>query len=106
MSFEQRAQKRYDDTDIIVSEIMEHGYDSERGRAAIARMNAIHGRFNIRSEDFVYVLSTFVFEPIRWNERFGWRRMIEKERRALFYFWREVGRRMNIRDLPDSYEAF
>ncbi|HEV3410728.1 MAG TPA: hypothetical protein VG095_10565, partial [Chthoniobacterales bacterium] len=30
----------------------------------------------------------------------------EKERRALFYFWREVGRRMNIRDLPDSYEAF
>src|SRR3712207_1854108 len=87
--FEQRPQKRYDDTDIIVSEIMEHGYDSERGRAAIARMNAIHGRFNIRNKDFLYVLSTFVFEPIRWNERFGWRRMIEKERRALFYFWRE-----------------
>src|SRR5206468_9117412 len=31
--FERRAQKRYDDTDIIVSEMMEHGYDSERGRA-------------------------------------------------------------------------
>ena len=37
-----RAQKRYDDTDIIVSEIMEHGYDSGRGRAAIAR---ISGRY-------------------------------------------------------------
>ncbi len=80
--FECRGQKRYDDTDIIVSEIMEHGYDSDRGRAAIARMNALHGRFNIRNEDFLYVLSTFVFEPIRWNQRFGWRRMIEKERLA------------------------
>jgi hypothetical protein len=31
--FRNRAQKRYDDTDIIVSELMEHGYDSERGRS-------------------------------------------------------------------------
>ncbi len=29
--FRVRAQKRYDDTDIIVSELMEWGYDSERG---------------------------------------------------------------------------
>jgi hypothetical protein len=100
--FELRAQKRYDDTDIIVSEIMEHGYDSERGRAAIARMNDIHGRFQIRNQDFLYVLSTFVLEPIRWNERFGWRRMLEKERVALFHFWRAVGERMNLRDIPAS----
>ena len=104
--FGKRAQKRYDDTDIIVSEMMEHGYDSERGRAAIARMNALHGRFKIRNEDFLYVLSTFVFVPIRWNERFGWRRMTEKERIALFHFWREVGRRMNIMDIPADYAEF
>ena len=30
--FRAAPQKRYDDTDIIVSELMEHGYDSERGR--------------------------------------------------------------------------
>jgi hypothetical protein len=104
--FERRAQKRYDDTDIIVSEMMEHGYDSERGRAALQKMNALHGRFKIRNEDFLYVLSTFVFEPIRWNARFGWRRMTEKERLALFHFWREVGRRMNIRDIPADYAEF
>ena len=104
--FGQRAQKRYDDTDIIVSEMMEHGYDSERGRAALARMNAIHGRFKIRNDDFLYVLSTFVFEPIRWNVRFGWRRMTEPERIALFHFWREVGLRMNIRDIPADYAEF
>lgn len=104
--FGKRSQKRYDDTDIIVSEMMEHGYDSDRGRAAIARMNALHGRFKIRNEDFLYVLSTFVFVPIRWNERFGWRRMKPKECVALFHFWREVGLRMHINDIPATYEEF
>jgi hypothetical protein len=32
--------------------------------------------------------------------------LIEAEKLATFYFWREVGRRMAIRDLPDSYDAF
>ncbi len=104
--FQHRAQKRYDDTDLIVSELMEWGYDSERGKRALRRMNQLHGRFDIANEDFLYVLSTFVFEPIRWNARFGWRPMCSQERLALFYFWREVGRRMNIRDLPADYDDF
>ena len=62
--FQNRAQKRYDDTDLIVSELVEWGYSSERGARALARMNAIHGRFKIANTDFLYVLSTFVFEPI------------------------------------------
>jgi hypothetical protein len=104
--FRDRAQKRYDDTDIIVSELMEWGYDSERGKQALRRLNQIHGRFAIANEDFLYVLSTFIYEPIRWNERFGWRLMCEQERLAYFFFWREVGRRMNIRELPADYDSF
>ena len=101
--FAQRAQKRYDDTDLMLSTIVEHGYDSEAGKRAIRRMNQIHGRFAISNEDFLYVLSSFVYEPIRWNARFGWRRLIEAEKLATFHFWHEVGRRMAIRDIPDSY---
>jgi hypothetical protein len=104
--FAARPQKRYDDTDLIVSELMEYGYDSERGKAALRRMNQLHGRFAIANDDFLYVLSTFVFEPIRWNERFGWRKMCAAERLAMFHFWRQVGRRMNIRDIPEDYETF
>src|SRR5437899_211066 len=85
--FQQRAQKRYDDTDLIVSELLEWGYDSDRGKAALRRLNQIHGRFPISNEDFLYVLSTFLFEPIRWNARFGWRPLCEQERLGLFYFW-------------------
>ncbi len=104
--FEARPQKRYDDTDIIISEILEHGHTSPRGRRAIARMNQIHGRFAISNEDFLYVLSTFVFEPIRWIDRFGWRRLSDAERFAMFHFWRKVGQAMNIADIPDGYDAF
>lgn len=104
--FGKRTQKRYDDTDLILSEIVEYGYDSDRGARAIARMNELHGRFKISNADFLYVLSTFVFEPIRWNVRFGWRPMRLQERLAMFYFWREVGRRMGIRDLPAGYDEF
>lgn len=101
-----RTQKRYDDTAILVAEWSAFGYDSERGRAALRRMNRIHHHYNITNEDFLYVLSTFIYDPVRWNTRFGWRKMIEKEQLAAFYFWREVGRRMNIKNIPETYDEF
>jgi ER-bound oxygenase mpaB/B'/Rubber oxygenase, catalytic domain len=104
--FRNRAQKRYDDTDIIISELMEHGYSSERGRRALARMNQQHGQFRIANDDFRYVLSTFIYEPIRWNTKFGWRRMCETERLAFFHFWRKVGELMGIEDIPADYDVF
>jgi hypothetical protein len=104
--FARDAQQRYDDTDILVSELMERGYDTERGRASLRRMNQLHGRFDIPNDDFLYVLSTFVFEPMRWNERFGWRPLCQKERQAYYVFWREVGRRMGIRDIPPTLDEF
>jgi hypothetical protein len=104
--FRNRAQKRYDDTDLLISELIEWGYDSDRGKRALRRINQLHGRFAIANEDFLYVLSTFIYEPIRWNERFGWRSMCEQERLGYFFFWREVGRRMNIRGIPADYSAF
>jgi hypothetical protein len=90
--FQTRSQKRYDDTDIIVSELMEWRYDSDRRKRALGRMNQLHGRFAIANDDFLYVLSTFIYEPIRLNARFGWRLMCEQER--------EVGDRMK------DYESF
>ncbi len=68
---------------LLVSEILEYGYKSERGRAAIESINAIRGRFRISNDDFFYVLSSFVYEPIRWIARVGWRQMFDHERLAL-----------------------
>jgi mpaB/rubber oxygenase-like protein len=102
--FTERGQKRYDDSDILISAFSEEGWDGELGRRALRRMNQIHGRFEIANDDFLYVLSAMVLEPIRWNERFGRRPWIEEESRAQFFFWREVGRRMAIKDIPPSLE--
>ncbi|MCB9274984.1 MAG: DUF2236 domain-containing protein [Lewinellaceae bacterium] len=104
--FLQRTQKRYDDTVLILSEIMENGYDSPRGRAALRRMNEQHGRYRIPNDEYLYTLSTFIYEPIRWNARFGWRRLTKQEKESSYYLWREIGRRMAIKDIPESYEAF
>ncbi|MBI5366135.1 MAG: DUF2236 domain-containing protein [Planctomycetes bacterium] len=104
--FAHRAQRRHDDTGLLLTEPIQHGYDSERGRAAIARINRIHSRFSIANEDYLFVLSTFHFEPVRWIARFGWRPLCPIEVESSFRFWREVGRRMGIRDLPESNAAF
>ena len=102
----ERTRKRYDDTDLLLSEIIEHGYDSPRGKAAIANINGQHARYPIRNEDYLYVLSTFVYEPIRWIDRYGYRTLRASERLAWFYFWRAVGERMNIQDIPLGHEEF
>ena len=104
--FPLRAQKRYDDTDLLISSFCEAGYDSDLGRRAIRRMNQIHGRFPIANDDFLYVLSTFVIEPIRWNARFGWRLLTEIEKEGTFRFWQQVGRRMAISGVPDTRADF
>jgi hypothetical protein len=103
--FTERGQKRYDDTDLLISAFSEDGWDGEIGKRALHRMNQIHSRFPIANDDLLYVLSAMVLEPIRWNERFGWRTLIEAERLSAFNFWHEIGRRMAITDIPSSLAA-
>jgi hypothetical protein len=104
--FYRAAQRRYDDTAILVAEMCEWGYEEGRGRQALERMNWAHSHFRIANDDFLYVLSTFVYEPIRWIDRYGWRSTCRNERLAFYWFWRHIGDRMGIRDIPPSYEAF
>ena len=104
--FHDRPQRRYDDTALLMAEILEWGYDGERGREAIRRINRYHRHYDIANEDFLYVLTTFHLEPLRWIDRFGWRRLSDGEREASYVFWREVGRRMAIRDIPPTRAAF
>jgi len=104
--FHHHAQKRYDDTGLVVSAMLKWGYDSPKGGAFLQRMNAIHSHFPISNQDYLYVLSTFVYEPIRWCDRYSWRPFCDQEKLACYYFWRTVGERMGIQDIPSSYEAF
>ena len=104
--FHTDTQRRYDDTSILVAEMCEWGYEEGRGREALERMNWAHAHYRIANDDFLYVLSTFIFEPVRWIDAVGWRRTSRNERLGYYYFWRAIGQRMGIADIPPSYEAF
>ncbi|MCK8493732.1 DUF2236 domain-containing protein [Spirosoma sp. RP8] len=100
--FERHGQKRYDDTSRLIGQFMESGYDSDKGQRAIAHMNLIHSHYRIDNADYLFVLATFVFYPIDWLNQYGWRKLTNSEELAFFYFFREVGRRMNLSELPDT----
>jgi hypothetical protein len=102
--FRERTQRRYDDTALLLGEVLEHGPDSERGRAAIRRVNQQHGQWSIPNEYMVYVLSTFVVVPVRWLDRFGWRALHDNERRAAYRYYARLGELMGIREVPASYD--
>jgi hypothetical protein len=86
--------------------VLEHGLASEPGRAAIRRMNQMHGAYPISNDELRYVLCTFVVMPIRWIGRYGWRPLTELEKTASANYYRVLGRLMGIKDIPATHQEF
>lgn len=104
--FRQNGQKRYDDTRLLMSNIIDSGWDGDFGRRALARMNQSHGHYRIPNDDFLFVLWTFIDFPIRWTREYARRAMTAHEQEAWFHFWLGVGERMGISDIPTSKAGF
>lgn len=102
--FLERGQKRFDDTDLLIATFCEKGYSSPEGMKAIQRINRMHAPHPITNDQMLYVLATFVVEPIIWIDAYGWRKLEAVEREGLFHFWIEVGRRMGIKQLFGSLD--
>ena len=47
-----------------------------------------------------------MYTPIYWVEKYGWRKLTKDEKLAIFLFFREVGIRMNIKNIPEDYDTF
>ncbi|WBB81252.1 oxygenase MpaB family protein [Micromonospora sp. WMMD882] len=102
----ERTQQRIDDTGLLMYEMVLNGFDQPRGRDALRRVNQIHRPYDISNDAYRYVLGCLVVIPTRWLRRYGWRRPCCHERAATHVFYRELGRRMGITDIPGSYEEF
>jgi len=76
------------------------------GRAAVRRMNQMHGSYDISNDDMRYVLSTFVVTPQRWIRDYGWRRGSDAEKLAVVRYYQRLGTLMGIKDIPDDFEGF
>lgn len=81
-----------------------HGYRSARGQRAIERVNAVHSRFPIGQEQYRYVLATQMFEPTRLLALVGASPLTTTEDQARFVFWRNLGQRLGIENIPATSE--
>lgn len=96
--FLDRCPRRAEDTELILSEIIDpypriqnemrhnpHISEKEickqyqRRDASIQRLNTLHGKYNISNEDYLYTLTLFVAEPLRWLNNWEWRKLDIRE---------------------------
>src|SRR3954453_9429188 len=96
------ARRAYD-TGIVMHEIIYNGFDSPRAQKMVRLMGALHDRPDIHQEDLPYVLNALIVVPTRFMERAGWRPLTDAERTATCLFYRELGNRMGIQSLPETY---
>ncbi|WP_228375032.1 oxygenase MpaB family protein [Demequina iriomotensis] len=104
--FTRRTQKRYDDTALLLEAPTRLGFAHPEARVAIRRVNQMHRAYDIPDHEFRYVLSTFVVVPKRWMDAYGKRPFSEAEIDASVRYYRELGRHMNIPDVPETYLGF
>ena len=103
--FARDTQRRYDDTALLLDEPARHGLHSDAGRRAIRRINQMHGAYDIAQDDLRYVLATFVVTPNRWMDDYGWRPFPPARCGRPCCYYRELGRLMGIREVPETYAA-
>ena len=102
------AGRRAEDTGVLLGQCFLNNLDSDQSRMCLARINYIHSlyRKSILNDDLLYTLSLFIFEPIRWTEKYEWRSFTSIEIEARFVLWKEVAERMKIENIPSTYEEF
>ncbi|KAF8197134.1 hypothetical protein BJ912DRAFT_954888 [Pholiota molesta] len=124
LSSKENISRRYADTDILIStwttcpisgftdpsfSSMNTGpnvkpAEDPRANIALARVNWMHSKYKISNSDHLYTLCLFALEAIYWSDRYGWRSLSPLEKHAFYVFWAEIGKRMNIQDIPGSIE--
>ncbi|KAI0030988.1 hypothetical protein K488DRAFT_53034 [Vararia minispora EC-137] len=75
-----------------------------RAFVGIARMNWLHAHYHISNDDYLYTLSLFVLDPIRWTRNYSWRPLSPLEEHARFILYKYIGELMNIDSIPKTLE--
>jgi hypothetical protein len=83
-----------------------NGPNSEKGIESINKMNAIHKNFNISNPQYIYTLATILVYPNQIRDLVGLKQRSDNEKKILTNFWKAVGQRMHLVDLPKSYQEF
>lgn len=99
------AVRRFFDTFTLFAHYFEWGEESLKGRTALGRINAMHGRYTMANEGMKYILLDGVFTWIEALRRIGHRPMTRTEELGWFHAHIRLGRGMHIRELSDDWDA-
>ncbi|CAA7271254.1 unnamed protein product [Cyclocybe aegerita] len=126
LSSQETISRRYADTEILIStwfgcpisgfldpQVAEKNNgrpdakaaDDPRAMIALARVNYLHSQYKISNDDYLYTLALFILQPAIWAKQYGWRPLSPMEEDAFFIYWKEIGKRMGIHDIPESVQA-
>ena len=84
--------------------MVEDQLESPLAQLALHRLNEIHGKYTISNEDFLYVLTIFIVEPVRWINRCGFRPLHRNEIEANHLKYMNIGIKMGIQHVPTTFE--
>ncbi|KAJ6143810.1 hypothetical protein N7471_003263 [Penicillium samsonianum] len=104
--------KRYTDTSVLVQEWVGNNPTSERAYLGLARTRYLHSGYRasgkILDDDMLFTLALFALQPIRFIDRYEWRKLSDLERCAIGTFWKSVGDALDIsyEKLPSGKTGF
>jgi hypothetical protein len=104
--FEKHSLKRLDDTRAILYEMGRDSFYSPRAEKMAGHLNQIHGFYKIPNDEYLHTLSTFIFDPWEFINRYGWRKLTRNEELCIYNIYYRMGELMNIKDIPGSFEEY
>lgn len=98
--------RRAEDTGVFLGEILAGDMDDPRWMAALSKVNWLHARYKnqISNGEMISTLAFFILEPIKFINAYGWRPLTQMEEVSRFLFWKEIGLRMGIVDIPETLD--
>lgn len=98
--------RRAEDTGVFLGEIIAGDMDDPRWMAALSKVNWLHSRYKnqISSGEMLSTLAFFILEPIKFINAYGWRPLTKMEEVSRFLFWKEIGLRMGINNIPETID--
>ncbi|KIW06506.1 uncharacterized protein PV09_02939 [Verruconis gallopava] len=98
--------RRAEDTGVFLAELIAGDMDEIRWMEALSKVNWLHSRYKnqISKGEMLSTLAFFIIEPIKFINAYGWRPLTKMEEVSRFVFWKEIGLRMGMDNIPDTLE--
>ncbi|KAF2764538.1 hypothetical protein EJ03DRAFT_339718 [Teratosphaeria nubilosa] len=98
--------QRMQATVYLIGALPAYPLKSKNSGLVISRINEHHHRYGIKinSDDILYLVIHFGVAPIPWINKFGYPKLEPFEEHAIWRLWREIGVRMGVRYMPQTYE--